>query len=98
MLVIDFLQLSQDLRRQTPFFYHTPTEKWACQSITVTTINEQDCLVIKMVARPKSLQQWELAVLLNKPEYLTMPIYLAVADELVAVYGFRMTQGEAWLN
>ncbi|WP_261806211.1 hypothetical protein [Lapidilactobacillus luobeiensis] len=98
MLVIDFLQLIQDLRRQTQFFYQTPTQKWACGPISVITIKEQPCLVIQMTTQPRSLQQWELTVLLNKPDYLNLPVYLQIEQQLIAVYGFRLTNGEAWIS
>lgn len=98
MLVLDFLQLMNDLRRQTRFYYTTKAQKWCLVTVKKITIEKQDCLVMTTAKHSKSLQQWELRYLLDRPDYRPLPVYLDVAGEKIAVFGFRLVDNEAWLN
>lgn len=98
MLVLDFLQLMNDLRRQTRFYYQTKKQKWSLVTIKKATIDQQNCLVITTAKNTKSLQQWELRYLLDRPDFRPLPVYLDVAGEKIAIFGFRIVDQEAWLN
>ncbi|MFD1466158.1 hypothetical protein ACFQ4L_08805 [Lapidilactobacillus mulanensis] len=98
MLVLDFLQLINDINKNTQFFYRHDQEIRALTLVRVEANDGQSRLVIATAVREKSLHQWELLVLLNQSDYRQLPIYLEIDQHQQAVFGFKLADGKAWLR
>lgn len=98
MLVLDFLQLIGDVAKKTPFFFKDDQQTYCLVLPTIAEINQQTSLLFSTSTQGKSLRQWELIVLLNKPEYRQLPVYLEIEEKPRAVFGFKLANGQAWLN
>lgn len=98
MLVLDFLQLISDVTKQTPFFFKNNEITYRLLLPQTIEINQQPSLIFTTSTSGKSLCQWELFVLLNKPEYRQLPVYLQINEQPRPVFGFKLADGKAWLN
>lgn len=96
--MLDFLQLMNDVAKQTPFFFKDSDQIYSLLLPEVTEVAQQQSLVITTNTSKKSLRQWELFVLLNKPDYRQLPVYLRINDHPRPVFGFKLADGKAWLN
>lgn len=94
MLVIDLLQLIQDINKQVPFFYRFDGQVYGL----ILVQPEPTRLIITTTKQSKSLKQWELKMLLNKPEYHHLPVYLWVEQQPRPIFGFKLADQKAWLN
>lgn len=100
MRVIDLLQLLKDLNRNLPIYFEWQKKTFPISGTLIEPLNPDVTATLLELneTSPKALKNWELMVLLNRPEQLPNLVYVKLPHENYPIFGVRMTKEALYLG